>query len=309
MKLETKFLVVAFYHFVRLDDVETLRNALLEICSDNCLIGTILIAEEGLNATIAGKRNGIDNLLSYLASDNRFINLVYKESHSDKRPFKRLRVKRKREIVSMGVPDTDPKSLSGIKVDAQKWNELLKDPRVLTIDTRNEYEFEIGSFKGALSPGTGTFREFPKFVDSNLDPEKHTKVAMFCTGGIRCEKASNYLLKQGFKEVYHLDGGILKYLETVDQNESLWVGECFVFDDRVTINKALAPGSYSQCSACRRPLSDSDRESSKFEQGISCPYCYGKISIEKLSSLKERQRQYELAKIRHRESSKGERGE
>ena len=309
MKLETKFLVVAFYHFVRLDDVETLRNALLEICSDNCLIGTILIAEEGLNATIAGKRNGIDNLLSYLASDNRFINLVYKESHSDKRPFKRLRIKRKREIVSMGVPDTDPKSLSGIKVDAQKWNELLKDPRVLTIDTRNEYEFEIGSFKGALSPGTGTFRQFPKFVDSNLDPEKHTKVAMFCTGGIRCEKASNYLLKQGFKEVYHLDGGILKYLETVDQNESLWVGECFVFDDRVTINKALAPGSYSQCSACRRPLSDSDRESSKFEQGISCPYCYGKISIEKLSSLKERQRQYELAKIRHRESSKGERGE
>ena len=309
MKLETKFLVVAFYHFVRLDDVETLRNSLLEICSDNCLIGTILIAEEGLNATIAGKRNGIDNLLSYLASDNRFINLVYKESHSDKRPFKRLRVKRKREIVSMGVPDTDPKSLSGIKVDAQKWNELLKDPRVLTIDTRNEYEFEIGSFKGALSPGTGTFRQFPKFVDSNLDPEKHTKVAMFCTGGIRCEKASNYLLKQGFKEVYHLDGGILKYLETVDQNESLWVGECFVFDDRVTINKALAPGSYSQCSACRRPLSDSDRESSKFEQGISCPYCYGKISIEKLSSLKERQRQYELAKIRHRESSKGERGE
>ena len=309
MKLENLFLVVTFYHFVRLDDVETLRNSLLEICSDNCLIGTILIAEEGLNATIAGKRNGIDNLLSYLASDNRFINLVYKESHSDKRPFKRLRVKRKREIVSMGVPDTDPKSLSGIKVDAQKWNELLKDPRVLTIDTRNEYEFEIGSFKGALSPGTGTFRQFPKFVDSNLDPEKHTKVAMFCTGGIRCEKASNYLLKQGFKEVYHLDGGILKYLETVDQNESLWVGECFVFDDRVTINKALAPGSYSQCSACRRPLSDSDRESSKFEQGISCPYCYGKISIEKLSSLKERQRQYELAKIRHRESSKGERGE
>jgi len=309
MKLEKKFVVVALYHFVHLDDVEALRMSLLEICSDNRLIGTILIAEEGLNATIAGKRNGIDNLLSYLASDNRFINLVYKESYSDKRPFKRLRVKRRREIVSMGVPDTDPKSLSGIKVDSQKWNELLKDPRVLTIDTRNEYECEIGSFKNALSPGTGTFREFPKFVDSNLDPEKHTKVAMFCTGGIRCEKASNYLLKQGFKEVYHLDGGILKYLETVDQNESLWVGECFVFDDRVTVNKALAPGSYSQCSACRRPLSDSDRESSKFEQGISCPYCYGKIGIEKLSSLKERQRQYELAKIRKRESSKGERGE
>ena len=309
MKLETKFLVVAFYHFVRLDDVETLRNSLLEICSDNRLIGTILIAEEGLNATIAGKRNGIDNFLSYLASDNRFINLGYKESYSDKRPFKRLRVKLRREIVSMGVPDTDPKSLSGIKVDAQKWNELIKDPRVLTIDTRNEYEVEIGSFKGALSPGTGTFRQFPKFVDSNLDPEKHTKVAMFCTGGIRCEKASNYLLKQGFKEVYHLDGGILKYLETVDQNESLWVGECFVFDDRVTINKALAPGSYSQCSACRRPLSDSDRENSKFEQGVSCPYCYGKISIEKLSSLKERQRQYELAAKRKTASSKRDGGE
>ena len=309
MKLEKKFVVVALYHFVHLDDVEALRMSLLEICSDNRLIGTILIAEEGLNATIAGKRNGIDNLLSYLASDNRFINLVYKESHSDKRPFKRLRVKRKREIVSMGVPDTDPKSLSGIKVDAQKWNQLIKDPRVLTIDTRNEYECEIGSFKNALSPGTGTFREFPEFVDANLDPEKHTKVAMFCTGGIRCEKASNYLLKQGFKEVYHLDGGILKYLETVDQNESLWVGECFVFDDRVTVNKELVPGSYSQCSACRRPLSDSDRENSKFEQGVSCPYCYGKISIEKLSSLKERQRQYELATKRKTASSERDGGE
>ena len=309
MKSEKNFVVVALYHFVRLDDLEALRVSLLEICSENRLIGTILLAEEGLNATIAGKRHGIDNLLSYLASDNRFINLDYKESYSDKRPFKRLRVKCRREIVSMGVPNTDPKSLSGIKVDAQKWNELIKDPRVLTIDTRNEYECEIGSFKNALSPGTGTFREFPEFVDANLDPEKHTKVAMFCTGGIRCEKASNYLLKQGFKEVYHLDGGILKYLETVDQNESLWVGECFVFDDRVTVNKELAPGSYSQCSACRRPLSDSDRENSKFEQGVSCPYCYGKISIEKLSSLKERQRQYELATKRKTASSKRDGGE
>ncbi|MBS41138.1 MAG: hypothetical protein CMM83_05415 [Rhodospirillales bacterium] len=297
-KCHKDFVVLAFYHFIQIDDVEILKISMKKVCEDNKIIGTILLAEEGINATIAGGRAGIDNLLSHLKVDIRFSNLVYKESFTKKKPFKRLKVKTRNEIVSMGIPNTDPKSLSGIRVDAHQWNQLIQDPDVITIDTRNEYECEIGSFKNAVSPGTKTFREFPGFVDKALDPEKHNKVAMFCTGGIRCEKATHYLLKKGFKEVYQLDGGILKYLETVNHEESLWHGECFVFDDRVTVDKNLGPGSFKQCSACRRPLSAKDRESPNFVQGISCPHCYGKISVKKLSALKERQHQIELRKIR-----------
>tara|TARA_Y100001934_G_scaffold146790_1_gene176364 strand:+ start:707 stop:1636 length:930 start_codon:yes stop_codon:yes gene_type:complete len=300
-KCHKEFFVLAFYHFVQIDDVEVLKISMKKICEDNQIIGTILLAEEGINATISGSRAGIDNILSHLKDDIRFSNLVYKESFTKKKPFKRLKVKTRNEIVSMGIPHTDPKSLSGIRVDADQWNQLIQDPDVITIDTRNEYECEIGSFKNAVSPETKTFREFPGFVDKALDTEKHKKVAMFCTGGIRCEKATHYLLKKGFKEVYHLDGGILKYLETVNREESLWHGECFVFDDRVTVDKNLAPGSFKQCSACRRPLSDKDRESPNFVKGISCPHCYGKISVKKLSALKERQHQIELRKIRENE--------
>jgi UPF0176 protein len=295
---EKQFVVVAMYHFVRLDDFEEMKPPLQALCVANGLMGTILLAREGLNGTLSGPREGIDTLLSHLRADVRFKTLRYKESYTDKAPFRRMKVRLKREIVTMGVPDTDPGEICGERVDAKRWNELLQDPEVLTIDTRNEYECDIGTFENAISPGTETFREFPKFVDTELDPKKHRKVAMFCTGGIRCEKATNYLMKQGFEEVYHLDGGILKYLETVDKEESLWHGECFVFDDRVAVDENLAPGSYAQCYACRRPLSDADRESPLSVIGVSCPHCDGKHSAEKIAGLKERQRQFELDKRR-----------
>lgn len=295
---ENQFVVVAMYHFVGLDDFEEMKPPLLDLCLENDLMGTILLAWEGLNGTIAGPRQGIDNLLAYLRADPRFKTLRYKESYTGKPPFRRMKVRLKREIVTMGVPDTDPGTLCGERVDAKRWNELLQDPDVLTIDTRNAYEVDIGTFENAISPNTETFREFPKFVDAELDPQKHRKVAMFCTGGIRCEKATNYLMKQGFEEVYHLDGGILKYLETVDKEESLWRGECFVFDDRVAVDENLAPGSYAQCYACRRPLSESDRESPLYEIGVSCPHCHGKHSDQKIAGLKERQRQIDMARSR-----------
>jgi len=295
---ENQFVVVAMYHFVRLDDFEEMKSPLQALCVANGLMGTILLAREGLNGTLAGSREGIDTLLSHLRADARFRTLRHKESHADKAPFRRMKVRLKREIVTMGVPDTDPGALCGERVDAKRWNELLQDPEVLTIDTRNDYEYVIGTFENAISPGTETFRAFPKFVDAELDPQKHRKVAMFCTGGIRCEKATNYLMKQGFEEVYHLDGGILRYLETVDKEESLWRGECFVFDDRVAVDEYLAPGSYAQCYACRRPLSDADRESPLYVIGVSCLHCDGKHSAEKIAGLKERQRQFELAKSR-----------
>ena len=302
---ENQFVVLAMYHFVRLDDFEDMKPPLQALCVANGLMGTMLLAREGLNGTFAGPRKGIDTLLSYLRADFRFKTLRYKESYTDKAPFRRMKVRLKREIVTMGVPDTDPGEICGERVDAKRWNELLQDPEVLTIDTRNEYECDIGTFEHAISPGTETFREFPKFVDAELDPQKHRKVAMFCTGGIRCEKATNYLMKQGFKEVYHLDGGILRYLETVDKEESLWRGECFVFDDRVAVDENLTPGSYAQCYACRRPLSDADRQSPLYVIGVSCPHCDGKHSAEKIAGLKERQRQFELDK-RRKDNSKGQ---
>ncbi len=300
---ENQLVVVAMYHFVGLDDFKEMKPPLQDLCVANGLMGTILLAREGLNGTIAGPREGIDTLLDYLRADSRFKSLRYKESYTDKPPFRRMKVRLKREIVTMGVPDTDPGRLCGERVDAKRWNELIQDPDVLTIDTRNEYEVDIGTFENAISPGTETFREFPKFVDTELDPQKHRKVAMFCTGGIRCEKATNYLMKQGFEEVYHLDGGILKYLETVDKEESLWRGECFVFDDRVAVDENLAPGSYAQCYACRRPLSEADRESPLYEIGVSCPNCHGKHSAVKIAGLKERQRQIDMAKRRKEEDS------
>ena len=295
---ENSFVVIATYHFVGLDDFEDMKPPLLDLCLENDLMGTILLAREGLNGTIAGPRMGVDNLLDYLRADERFKTLRYKESYTDKAPFRRMKVRLKREIVTMGVPDTDPGALCGERVDAKRWNELVKDPDVLTIDTRNAYECDIGTFENAISPNTETFREFPNFVDEKLDPQKHRKVAMFCTGGIRCEKATNYLMKQGFEEVYHLDGGILKYLETVDKEESLWQGECFVFDDRVAVDENLAPGSYAQCYACRRPLSDADRVSPHYQIGVSCPHCHGTHSDQKIAGLKERQRQIEMAMSR-----------
>lgn len=299
---KTGYVVVAMYHFVGLDDFEQMKPPLLALCVANGLVGTILLAREGLNGTVAGPRTGIDNLLSHLRADSRFTTLRYKESFTDTPPFRRMKVRLKQEIVTMGVPDTDPGALCGERVDAKRWNELVQDPDVLTIDTRNAYECDIGTFENAISPDTSSFREFPDFVDTRLDPQKHRKIAMFCTGGIRCEKATNYLMRQGFKEVFHLDGGILKYLETVDENESLWHGECFVFDERITVDENLAPGSYVQCHGCGYPLSETDRTSTHYQVGVSCHRCHGTHSSEKVSGLKERQRQYDLADHRKNRS-------
>ena len=214
-------------------------------------------------------------------------------------PFYRIKVKLKKEIVTLGVPDIDPRSFSGIRVDPQQWNKLINDPEVLVIDTRNHYEYLIGTFRNAVSPETNSFSDFPRYVKQTLDPMRHKKIAMFCTGGIRCEKASAYLLQQGFHKVYQLRGGILRYLEETAPDENLWNGECFVFDSRVAVNEKLEPGVHEQCYSCRMPVSPGDRESEKFEQGVSCPHCYEKLTKERRKRLRERQRQVELARQRN----------
>jgi UPF0176 protein len=300
-QLENKIVVVAMYQFVQLEDIMDMKPLLIKICDENNIKGTILLAHEGLNGTIAGTRVGIGNLIAYLHTEPRFKTMSYKESFTNTPPFRRLKVRIKQEIVTMGMPEIDPRKVSGKRVDAKQWNKLIKDPDVITLDTRNTYEHEVGTFENAISPGTDKFRDFPKFVDTNLDPQIHQKIAMFCTGGIRCEKASNYMLKKGFKEVYHLDGGILKYLETVKKKESLWLGECFVFDERVAVDEDLMPGSYVQCHACRMPLKNSDLKSSFYAAGISCHHCHGKHGAKKIEGLKERQRQYKI--INHRKKA------
>lgn len=293
-QLENKIVIATMYQFVQLDDFKEIKPLLIKMCSENNIKGTILLAQEGLNGTISGSRPGIDNLLAYLYSEPRFKTMQYKETFTDDSPFRRLKIRIKQEIVTMGIPETDPERLSGKRVDAEQWNKLIKDPHVIILDTRNIYEHEVGTFENAISPGTNRFRDFPKFVDAKLDAQKQQRIAMFCTGGIRCEKASNYLLKRGFKEVYHLDGGILRYLETVKKKDSLWHGECFVFDERVAVNKDLLPGSYIQCYACRRPLSISDLKSPLYEVGVSCHRCHGTHRAKKIEGLKERQRQYAM---------------
>jgi UPF0176 protein len=290
------------YHFVSIPHFETLREPLLKFCISREIKGTILLADEGINATVAGSEKSIHKLLDYLKNDSifegNFKNLIHKESWSDKHPFYRMKVKLKKEIVTLGVPGVSPTKVVGTYVKPQDWNAIISDPEVVIIDTRNDYEYTIGTFKNAINPKTNSFREFPEYVKTHFDPKKHKKVAMFCTGGIRCEKASSYMISEGFNEVYHLEGGILKYLEEVSSQESLWQGECFVFDQRVAIKHGLEVGDYGQCYACRYPLSKVDMESSYYTPGISCPHCYNQHTLEKLESLTERQRQVILAKER-----------
>jgi UPF0176 protein len=287
--------VCALYHFVRLDDYAALQAPLLQLMQQHRVRGTLLLAHEGINGTIAGYREGIDAVLAWLKADSRLRDLDHKESFDESIPFYRSKVKLKKEIVTMGVEGIDPRRKVGTHVEARDWNALISDPDVVLIDTRNEYEVEIGTFKGAVNPHTESFREFPQYVERHLDPAKHRKIAMFCTGGIRCEKSTAYLKEQGFDEVYHLKGGILKYLEDVPQEESLWQGECFVFDNRVAVNHSLEKGSYEQCHACRLPITEADTHSALFEKGVTCPHCHGKHSDVELRNLRERQRQVELA--------------
>ena len=290
--------VSALYHFVTLDDYQAMRQPLYDFMMDNHIKGTILLAKEGINGTVAGIKPSIDRLHAWLRSDARLKDLRSKESFDDSMPFYRTRVKLKKEIVTMGVPDIDPNHIVGTYVKPEDWNALISDPDVTIIDTRNDYEYAIGSFKNAINPKTETFRQFPDYVKQNLDPKKHKKVAMFCTGGIRCEKSTAYLKEQGFDEVYHLQGGILKYLETVAEEETLWDGECFVFDNRVSVDHQLNKGNYDQCHACRLPITEEDKLSEKYSQGVSCPSCFDKKSEQQRQRFAERERQVQLARSR-----------
>ncbi|GAA4083289.1 rhodanese-related sulfurtransferase [Zhongshania borealis] len=294
-----QFVVAALYKFVSLPDYQALREPLLEQCLAAEVKGTLLLAEEGINGTIAGSRAGIDQVLAFLHADPRFADLGHKESYDKEQPFYRMKVKLKKEIVTMGVDGIDPKDIVGTYVKPKDWNALIADPDVFLIDTRNDYEVEIGSFNGAVDPKTTSFREFPEYVRANYDPAKHKKVAMFCTGGIRCEKASAFMKHEGFEEVYHLEGGILKYLEEVDETESQWQGECFVFDNRVAVTHGLQLGSHELCHGCRRPITASDRRSEMFEEGVTCPACYVHITDDQKKRFRDRQKQVELARQRN----------
>lgn len=297
----TNYVVAALYKFVNLPDYEQLQEPLLSLCREHQVKGTLLLAEEGINGTVAGSREGIDALGAFLREDGRFEGLEYKESFAEKQPFFRIRVRLKKEIVTLGVPGTDPVKTVGTYVDPQQWNELLNDPEVVVIDTRNKYEVDVGIFKNAINPETDSFREFPKFVKTNLDPAKHKKVAMYCTGGIRCEKASSFMLDQGFEEVFHLKGGILKYLENTPEDENLWQGECFVFDQRVSVVEGLAPGDFDQCHGCRHPISLQEKESEKYELGVCCPHCYDTIDARKRQRAASRHKQMVLARQRNQQ--------
>lgn len=290
--------ICALYKFVRLDNYLELREPLLTTMTKLDVKGTLLLAVEGINGTIAGTKANIESVLAFLAAQKGLDNISHKVSYADENPFHRTKVKLKKEIVTMGVEGIDPNQVVGTYVKPQDWNALISDPEVLLVDTRNDYEVEIGTFKGALNPDTETFREFPEYVEKNLDKTKHKKVAMFCTGGIRCEKSTAYLKEQGFEEVYHLEGGILKYLEEVPQEETLWQGECFVFDGRVAVNHDLEQGQYDQCFACRFPLTAAEKESEHYIKGVSCHRCFDKITDEQRHRFAERERQIALAEKR-----------
>ena len=290
--------VCALYRFVRFADFAAFRAPLLQLMRQQQVHGTLLLAAEGINGTIAGSQQGIDAVLAWLAQDPRFAGLETRQSRAAQNPFYRTRVKLKSEIVTMGVTDIDPNQSAGTYVAPKDWNDLISDPEVLLLDTRNQYEVQIGTFTGAVNPGTTCFREFPDFVAQHLDPARHRQVAMFCTGGIRCEKSTAYLKQQGFEQVYHLQGGILNYLQQVPRAQSRWQGECFVFDNRVTVNHELQPGSYDQCHACRMPITAQDKQSEQYRQGVSCPHCHQRRSPQQLGRYRERQRQMTLARQR-----------
>jgi UPF0176 protein len=293
-----EMLVAALYKFVALPDYRDLRQPLLGCCTEHGVRGTLLLAEEGINGTIAGAPEGVRAVLDFLRDDPRLADLEHKESDAEAMPFHRMKVRLKKEIVTMGVPGVDPTTRAGTYVDPADWNALISDPDVVLIDARNDYEVEVGTFKEALDPKTKSFRELPAWLREQETLHKKPKVAMFCTGGIRCEKSTAFLRAEGFDEVYHLKGGILKYLETVPEDESLWEGECFVFDQRVAVGHGLEPGSYALCHACGMPVSEANQVSTHYEPGVSCPRCINQFSENERARFRERQRQIELAKQR-----------
>ena len=289
--------VATFYKFVALPDYTNLQTPLQAACQQQAIKGTILLAKEGINGTIAGTRNAIDAVFAHIKADPRLVDIDIKESPATEPPFAKLKVRLKKEIVTIGLPEVSPTQQVGTYVPPTEWNKVIADPEVTVIDTRNDYEVGMGTFQGARNPETDVFNEFPDYVKENLDPTKNKKVAMFCTGGIRCEKASSYMLSHGFEEVYHLKGGILKYLEEVPEEESLWEGECFVFDERVAIKHGLETGSYDMCYACGHPISAEDKNAPSYESEVSCPHCAGALTTEKQERLRERKRQRHLNRL------------
>lgn len=292
------FTVAALYKFTPFPDPAPLRAPLAGTACAHGVKGTLLLAPEGINGTIAGTREGIDAVLAHIQGLPGCADLEWKESEAAEMPFGRMKVRLKREIVTMGKPDVDPTASVGAYVDPADWNALISDPDVAVIDTRNDYEVAIGTFEGAVDPETKSFGEFPDWWRRNHNRFAGRRIAMFCTGGIRCEKSTNYLLSQGVKDVFHLKGGILKYLEEVPEHESLWHGECFVFDQRVSVGHGLKQGDYTMCRACRRPLDDEDRKHPDFEEGVACARCVGEFTDADRERFRERQRQVELAEAR-----------
>ena len=300
------FLTAALYKFVELPDFAELQAPLLACCEAHGVKGTLLLAAEGINGTIAGLPEGVHAVLAFLRNDPRLAFLEHKEAHANKMSFYRMKVRLKREIVTLGVPDVHPALMAGRYVKPQDWNDLIAEPGLVLVDTRNDYEVAIGTFKGALNPATHSFSELPGWVDKEMAEGgklaavngKKPKVAMFCTGGIRCEKSTAFLRAKGFDEVYHLEGGVLKYLETMPQENSAWQGECFVFDERVSVGHGLNPGDFTLCRSCRDPLSAQDRQSPLYELGVSCAHCYARTTDEQKHGYRERQRQVSLAEAR-----------
>ena len=294
----SRIVVAAFYHFVLLDNYTDLRQPLLNQMLKNNIKGSLLLAREGINGTVAGTQPSIDRLLAWIRTDPRLQNIRCKFSYDEEMPFYRSRVKLKKEIVTMGIEGIDPNRSVGTHVKPSDWNALISDPEITLVDTRNTYETAIGSFRNTTMANTESFRDFPQYVRDKLDPITHRKIAMFCTGGIRCEKSTAYLKQLGFDQVYHLQGGILKYLQEVPESESLWQGECFVFDNRVSVDHTLEKGSYDQCHACRLPITETDKQSRKYQQGVSCPACYDRNTDSQRKRFAEREKQVWLAKLR-----------
>lgn len=296
--MQAMFTIAALYHFTRFPDPAALKGPLQTLAEAQGVKGSLLIAAEGINGTIAGSRAGIDAMLAHLRALPGCADLEHKESFAETQPFGRMKVRLKREIVTMGQPDIDPRARVGHYVAAQDWNALISEPDVAVIDTRNDYEVEIGTFRSAVDPGTRSFRDFPAWWQANKDRFHNKRIAMFCTGGIRCEKSTNYLLGQGVPEVYHLKGGILKYLEEVPEDQSLWQGQCYVFDQRVSVGHGLVPGDYGTCHACRRPVSAEDRARPEFEDGVQCHRCVDEYTDADRARFRERMHQMQLAERR-----------